>query len=141
MKHEIDLVWGLPLPGGGVAKRAALRPLTIGGELRAQAALEDMDWGEAETESGKARALMVETLAYWAQQLTVEGIAPNQLTAEYLAENLTGEDYGIILAAQDDLRAKYTAAGANPGNTTAAAERPSPEATETATAITDNPSS
>ena len=61
MKHEFDLVWGLPLLGGGVAKRAALRPLTIGGELRVQAALEDMDLGEAQSESGKARALMLET--------------------------------------------------------------------------------
>lgn len=140
MKHEFDLMWGLPLPDGGVTKRAALRPLTIGGELRAQAALEDMDWGEAQNESGKARALMAETLAYWAEQLTVEGIAPERLTAEYLTENLTGEDYGIILAAQDDLRAKYTAAGANPGNTTAAAEKPNPETTTTATEITANPS-
>lgn len=138
MKHEFDLVWGLPVPGTDtVAKRAALRPLTIGGELRAQAALEDLDLGEAQTDSGKTRALMAETLAYWAEQMTVKGIAPDALTAEYLIENLTGEDYGIILEAQEQLRSKYTAAGTNRGHTAAA--DPLPEATATATVTTANP--
>lgn len=141
MKYDFDLAWGLPVPGTDeVAKRAALRPLTIGGELRAQAAIEEIGGAEAQTENGKTAALMAETMAYWAEQLTVDGIAPEQLTAAYLLENLTGEDYGIILAAQDALRVKYTAAGAAPTGTAAAAwTKRAAEATATATETTANP--
>lgn len=139
MVHEFDLVWGLPLPSGGLAKRVALRPLTIGGELRAQEALEAMGLDAEQGGSAGTRALMMMTLAYWAQQLSVEGIAPDTLSAGFLAEHLTGEDYGVVLAAQEDLRAKYTAAGANPGNTTAAAENLNPEITAAAIGITSNP--
>ncbi|MFV2030593.1 hypothetical protein [Neisseria sp. S1] len=123
MQHIINLMWGLPVPGTDrVVKQVILRPLTIGGELRAVAELEDMDLGDGRGESGKTTAMIAETLAYWAQQLTVDGIDPKQMTATYLMDNLTGEDYNIILAEQDVMRTKYTAATVP--SAAAAAENP-----------------
>lgn len=138
MRYEFDLVWGLTVPGTDkVVKRVAIKPLTIGAELRAAAEIDDLQLGEAETAADKTGAMMAETLAYWAQQLTVEGIPQEQLTGAYLMDNLTGEDYSVILKAQEDMRVKYTAAGADRGST--AAEDPQTGDTPPNTEITGKP--
>ena len=118
MKQPLTLIWGLPYDGK-VCKNAVCRPLTIGGELNALAAFEDYAEGKAWTESAASVAL---TLAYWTQQVDIEGLPSETLTVDYLMDNLVGEDYRLILAAMDDLRAKSAAASETQSPTEAAAE-------------------
>ena len=133
MKHEFALQWGLPAEDG-IIRDVALRPLTIGGELAALALLDER-WGD-DAPAG-AEAAVVETLAFWTQQLYCPAKPAQRFEIGYLLANLTGDDYRLILAAQDDLRAKYTAATANPAGSVAATTA-SPD-TEAATATTAKP--
>ena len=130
--HAFKLKWGLPV-AGGVVRDIALRPLTIGGELAAMALLDER-WGD--TPPTGSQAAVVETLAYWTQQLVLPGHPDFKPDIDYLLANLTGDDYRLILAAQDDLRAKYTAATANPAGSVAATASPD---TKAATATTAKP--
>ena len=132
MKHEFKLQWGLPLTGG-VAHEMALRPLTIGGELAAMALLDER-WGDEPPEG--ARAAVEETLAFWTRQLYCPADPAWLADIDYLLEHLTGDDYRLILAAQDDLRTKFTAASANHAGSGAAAAGPT---TAAATGTTAKP--
>lgn len=130
MKQTLTLIWGLP-HDGKVRKNAAVRPLTIGGELAALAAFEDYAEGKELSESASSVAL---TLAYWTQQLAIDGMPSEALTVDYLMDNLVGEDYRLIMEAMDDLRAKSTAASAN--REPAAAADANLTTTESSTATT-----
>ena len=118
MKQPLTLIWGLP-HNDGVCKQAVCRPLTIGGELNALAAFEDYAEGK---DLKDAAASVVLTLAYWTQQIDIDGLPSETLTVDYLMDNLVGEDYRLILAAMDDLRAKSAAASETQNPTGAAAE-------------------
>ena len=117
MQQAITLIWGLPSESG-VCKSAVVRPLTIGSELNALAAFEDYAEGKQLGDSATSVAL---TLAYWTQQLSVDGLPAENLTVAYLMENLVSEDYRLIMAAMDDLRVKSTAATESPNPDTVAA--------------------
>lgn len=132
--HAFKLKWGLPV-AGGVVRDIALRPLTIGGELAAMALLDER-WGD--TPPTGSQAAVVETLAYWTQQLVLPDSQADVLTIDYLLDNLTGDDYRLILTAQDDLQAKSTAATEHPAPA-AAAGQPAGAITEAATATTAKP--
>lgn len=128
MKQPLTLIWGLPYDGK-VCKNAVCRPLTIGGELNALAAFEDYAEGKDLKDAAASVAL---TLAYWTQQIDIDGLPSETLTVDYLMDNLVGEDYRLILAAMDDLRAKSAAASVNPKPTAAADETPTTIDTSTA---------
>ena len=130
MKQPLTLIWGLP-HDGEVCKNAVCRPLTIGGELNALAAFDDYAEGKELTESALSVAL---TLAYWTQQVSIDGLPSEALTVDYLMDNLVGEDYRLIMAAMDDLRAKSAAASVNLKPTAAADETPT--TTDTSTEVT-----
>ena len=127
MKQPLTLIWGLP-HDGEVCKNAVCRPLTIGGELNALAAFDDYAEGKELTESALSVAL---TLAYWTQQVSIDGLPSEALTVDYLMDNLVGEDYRLIMVAMDDLRAKSAAASVNPKPTAAADETPTTTDTST----------
>lgn len=135
MKQPLTLIWGLP-HNGGVCKQAVCRPLTIGGELAALAAFEDYAEGKDLKNEAASVAL---TLAYWTQQVDIDGLSPEVLTVDYLMGNLVGEDYRLILDAMGDLRAKSAAASETPSPTGAAAEALT--TTGTSTKVTDAASS
>ncbi|STZ76338.1 hypothetical protein [Bergeriella denitrificans] len=126
MKQAFSLLWGLPHDGGRL-KSATLRPLTIGAELRALEAYED--FAEAH-KPGKTESGVAMTLAYWTQQLSVDGLPPSVMSIAWLMDNLVGEDYRIILDESETLRAKSAAASDNPQQPAEAAE-PNPTTTGT----------
>ncbi|WP_066568040.1 hypothetical protein [Snodgrassella sp. CFCC 13594] len=86
----------------------SVRPLTIGGELAAMDALEQV---AEPAGSSEVRQTIVETLAYWTQQLTVPGIPAEALSISFLMDNLASEDYQAILDSIECLRVKSPAAG------------------------------
>ncbi|STZ75569.1 hypothetical protein [Bergeriella denitrificans] len=122
--HTFDLTWGLP-HNGRTCRRAVLRPLTIGGELAAIAEIDELPpladdaAASAQTERG-----VRETLIYWSHQISIEGVPPDVLTADYLMDNLVSEDYKQILGEMAILVKKSTAAsdGHAPDETAAQAE-------------------
>lgn len=113
--------------------KSALRPLTIGGELAAMALLDER-WGdeppEWRTRGGGRNA------GLWTRQLYCPADPAWLADIDYLLEHLTGDDYRLILAAQDDLRTKLTAASANHAGSGAAAASPT---TAAATGTTAKP--
>ncbi|MDK4527264.1 hypothetical protein QG034_10455 [Kingella kingae] len=137
MKHTFKLQFGLDYQGKNHVQ-AALKPLSIGAELDAMAEMEILPELPANaSEAMLAKRQVQETLIYWSKQLEVDGLPEKVLTADYLLQHLSGADYTQIFAEQESLRAKSTAATANPENAVAA--EPSSEITATATATTAKP--
>lgn len=95
-----------------------VKPLTLADELKALELLEDTG---LITDVPDAERAIITTLAYWAQQLQVPGIEPENLSVEFLFNNLASEDYQSILTSMESLRSKSIAAG-----------RPDPAASEKA---------
>ncbi|WP_370387245.1 hypothetical protein [Snodgrassella alvi] len=85
-----------------------VKPLTLADELKALELLEDTG---LITDVPDAEKAIITTLAYWAQQLQVPGIEPENLSAEFLFNNLASEDYQSILTSMESLRSKSIAAG------------------------------
>ncbi|WP_274571554.1 hypothetical protein [Neisseria leonii] len=136
MKHQFDLAWGVPY-NGSTFRTAVLRPLTIGGELAAMTELDELPPlpDDAAPAARTARSVY-ETLIYWAQQLNIDGVPPDALTADYLMANLTGEDYRQILNEMDVLAGKSAAATGSPAPAAAAKL---PEAGASVIKTTDKP--
>lgn len=98
---------------------------------------EDLPELPADAKESEITARNVEkNLIVWAKQLEVDGIPADVLTVDYLLNHLSGEDYAQLFDAQEQLRAKSTAATANQENPVAAA---STETIAPATATTDKP--
>ena len=98
-----------------------LKPLSVGGELAAFAVIDDLP--ELPGDATKAELLhrdVIETLTYWSQQIVADNIPSDILTAQWLMENLSTEDYHTVMAAQEDLRLKPSAATASPDAPSAA---------------------
>lgn len=85
-----------------------VKPLTLADELKALELLEDTG---LITDVPDAEKAIITTLAYWAQQLHVPGIEPENLNVEFLFNNLASEDYQSILTSMESLRSKSIAAG------------------------------
>ncbi|MGL4386610.1 hypothetical protein [Snodgrassella alvi] len=85
-----------------------VKPLTLADELKALELLEDTG---LITDVPDAEKAIITTLAYWAQQLHVPGIEPENLSVEFLFNNLASEDYQSILTSMESLRSKSIAAG------------------------------
>lgn len=98
-----------------------LKPLSVGGELAAFALIDDLP--ELPGDATKAELLhrdVLETLAYWSQQIVADNIPSDILTAQWLMDNLSIQDYHTVMEAQEDLRLKPSAATASPAAPSAA---------------------
>jgi hypothetical protein len=116
----VKLTHGLTY-NGKVVSELRLKPLTVGGELAAFALIDDLP--ELPETAKKAELLqrnVLEMLTYWSQQIEAQGIPSDILTAQWLMENLSTEDYHTVMAAQEDLRLKPSAATASPAAPSAA---------------------
>ncbi|QGM80660.1 hypothetical protein [Otariodibacter oris] len=82
--------------------------LTIGREIQALDMLESLNIDRNDI---KSRPLI--DMAYLAQQLNIEGIPAEELTPQFLLDNLTTDDYDLVLAQIGDLRKKRQGAGEN----------------------------
>lgn len=119
IKQEFTLKFGLQ-HNGKTNFQAALKPLSIGAELAAMSDEEDLpELSENASNAQIAQHNVRKNLIYWAKQLEVDGIPAHELTADYLLEHLSGEDYAQLFDVQEQLRSKSTDATANP-NTVAA---------------------
>lgn len=96
-----------------------VKPLTLADELKALELLEDTGLITSVPDAEKA---IITTLAYWAQQLQVPGIEPENLSVEFLFNNLASEDYQSILTSMESLRSKSIAAGRSDPAASAKAE-------------------
>lgn len=85
-----------------------IQPLTLAAELTV---LDYLEANNQYTENSETYKLVVESLAFWTQQLTFNGLSPDKLTVELLLDNLTSEDYQTILTSLSELREKSIAAG------------------------------
>lgn len=138
IKHEFMLKFGLQYEGK-THFQAALKPLSIGAELAALAEEEDLpELPEKATNAQIARQSVQKNLIYWARQLEVSGIPADVLTAGYLLDHLSGEDYAQLFDEQEQLRVKSTAATVNHEIVAAKHKH---ETTTTATETTAKPSS
>nr|WP_101127692.1 hypothetical protein [Neisseria meningitidis] len=112
----VKLTHGLTY-NGKVVSELRLKPLTVGGELAAFALIDDLpELPENATKAELLQRDVLETLTYWSQQ----GIPSDILTAQWLMENLSTEDYHTVMAAQEDLCLKPSAATASPDAPSAA---------------------
>ena len=110
MKHSFTLQYGLEYEGK-THFQAALKPLTIGGELNAMDAIDSLPaLPEHASEAQQSRRAVQETLIYWAQQLSIDGIPQDIITADYLLNHLSGADYSLLVDEMEALRSKSTAA-------------------------------
>lgn len=122
IKQAFTLKFGLQY-NGKTHWSAALKPLSIGAELAAMAEEEDLpSLPENANNAQIAHRNVQKNLIYWAKQLEVDGIPADILTADYLLANLSGEDYAFLFEQQEALRAKSTAATANPNTVAAEAD-------------------
>ncbi|MDO4434388.1 MAG: hypothetical protein Q4B82_07405 [Alysiella sp.] len=138
IKQAFTLKFGLQY-NGATHFQAALKPLSIGAELAAMADEEDLpELPENASNAQIAHHNVQKNLIYWAQQLEVDGIPTDILTADYLLANLSGEDYAQLFDVQERLRAKSTDATAS--QDTVAVEHQS-ETGATATDTSVKPSS
>nr|DAY03432.1 MAG TPA: hypothetical protein [Caudoviricetes sp.]DAY03872.1 MAG TPA: hypothetical protein [Caudoviricetes sp.] len=121
MKHSFTLQYGLEYEGK-THFQAALKPLTIGGELNAMDAIDNLPaLPENPSEAQQSRRAVQETLIYWAQQLSIDGIPQDIITADYLLNHLSGADYSLLVDEMETLRSKSTAATEAPAPPAAAA--------------------
>lgn len=119
MKHAFRLAYGLEYRGQTYFD-AVLKPLTIGAELAAMAEEEGLpELPENAAPAQTARVNVLKNLMMFARQLEVAGVPPEIMTADYLMEHLSGEDYLKLHEEQEALRSKSSAAG--DGRATAAA--------------------
>lgn len=101
------LLLGLPHDG----KRyfdVKVRLLTIGDECGALELIADLG---LKYEDNSPRAEKLRDLAYLLAQVEFVGIAAGTLTPAYLLDNLTTDDYVIIMGLIGELREKFIAAG------------------------------
>ena len=91
----VKLTHGLTYQDKTVAE-IRLKPLSVGGELAAF------------------------SLTYWSQQIVADNIPSDIMTAQWLMDNLSTQDYHIVMAAQEDLRLKPSAATVSPDAPSAA---------------------
>ena len=116
----VKLTHGLTYKGKAVSE-IRLKPLTVGGELAAFALIDDLpELSEHATKAELLQRDILETLTYWSQQIEADGIPSDILTAQWLMENLSTEDYHTVMEAQEDLRLKPSAATASPAAPSAA---------------------
>lgn len=116
----VKLTHGLTY-NGKVVSELRLKPLTVGGELAAFALIDDLpELPENAKEAELLQRDVLETLTYWSQQIEAQGIPSDILTAQWLMENLSTEDYHTVMVAQEDLRLKPSAATASPDAPSAA---------------------
>ena len=116
MKHSFTLQYGLEYEGE-THFQAALKPLTIGGERDDNLPA----LPENPSEAQQSRRAVQETLIYWAQQLSIDGIPQDIITADYLLNHLSGADYSLLVDEMETLRSKSTAATEAPAPPAAAA--------------------
>lgn len=110
MKHHFKLTFGIEYKDK-IYFDAYLKPLSIGAELDALDEAENLpELSEDASSIQKARRMVHENLIYWSRQLSVDGIDKEVLTAAFLLERLSGEDYAKIAAEQEALRQKFYAA-------------------------------
>ena len=110
----VKLTHGLTYQDKTVAE-IRLKPLSVGGELAAFSLIDDLP--ELPGDATKAELLqrdVIETLTYWSQQIVADNIPSDIMTAQWLMDNLSSQDYHIVMAAQEDLRLKPSAATASP---------------------------
>lgn len=109
----VKLTHGLTYQDKTVAE-IGLKPLSVGGELAAFSLIDDLPElpGDA-TKSELLQRDVLETLTYWSQQIVADNIPSDIMTAQWLMDNLSSQDYHIVMAAQEDLRLKPSAATAS----------------------------
>ena len=98
---------------GKMHRDFTLKVLTVRGELDAVDALEQ----EAGTLLEDAPSLsddrlnVMETLAYFAQQLDFEDIPKSHITLTFLLDNLARDDFDLLLTKQEELTSKLYGVG------------------------------
>lgn len=102
------LLLGLPF-GGQRHFEFKVKLLTLGGECAALEKVDALKLGEKERLTRAEQTLV--DLAYFSEQVEIDGIAPAQLTPAYLLEHLATDDYVLINDAILALRKKHIAAG------------------------------
>ena len=116
----VKLTHGLTY-NGKVVSELRLKPLTVGGELAAFALIDDLpELPENATKAELLQRDVIETLTYWSQQIVADNIPSDIMTAQWLMDNLSTQDYHIVMAAQEDLRLKPSAATVSPDAPSAA---------------------
>ncbi|WP_439240868.1 hypothetical protein [Lonepinella sp. BR2474] len=85
--------------------------LTLAGECRAVAMLDELGLvGLPENMLSAEQMLLIE-MVYLSQQLNIVGVPSEQLSAEFLLNHLTPTDYELVGQCLADLRKKRIAAG------------------------------
>ena len=86
--------------------------LSVAGECRALEIVDGLHLNEDESKRSRSE-IMLNELAFLTQQLEVDGIPQDVITAEFLLENLAPDDYLLIWSLIDKLRKKHINAGEN----------------------------
>ncbi len=86
-----------------VHKSFSAKLLTVGGNCAVQEALAELN---IDAESTNVRDKAIIDMAYLSQQVEIEGIPQDTLTANFLLENLSEEDHWVILEEILQLRKK-----------------------------------
>ncbi|MDF7676358.1 hypothetical protein PT286_06380 [Neisseriaceae bacterium ESL0693] len=128
-----QLIYGIECDGR-LYRDYVVKPLTLANELDA---IEMLEADEQYADYAQTRRTIVDTLAFWTQQLSFDGLKKDKLTVEWLMNGLTSEDYQAILASLGELHEKSLAAGRT--NDTAAPGQSSSEATDAVTNTTGKP--
>lgn len=106
LKHHFELTHGIK----GL-KKASLKPLSLGDELKAMAMIESLPPLSDEASNAILIERQVqETLIYWQFQLNLPDLT-EKLSWQFLLDNLSSDDYRVILNAAEVLRTKSHAAG------------------------------
>jgi len=116
----VKLTHGLTYQDKTVAE-IRLKPLSVGGELAAFSLIDDLP--ELPGDATKAELLqrdVIETLTYWSQQIVADNIPSDIMTAQWLMDNLSTQDYKSGWGAREDLRQNPPAATASPDAPSAA---------------------
>lgn len=98
---------------GQVHREFTLNVLTVRGELDAVDALEQEAGMLLEDPPALSddRIHVMETLAYFAQQLHFDGMPKTHLTLAFLLDNLARDDFDLLLTKQEELSSKLYGAG------------------------------
>lgn len=98
-----------------------LKPITLAKELEALDQLEARDSKPATAREEE----VLTTLIYISKMIDIKGIAPEDMTVDFLLNNLYSYDYENIVQSVERLNAKYRAAGQSAVSDTKAAENES----------------
>lgn len=85
-----------------------VRLLTLGGECQAQELISDLGLDKDELTISEKRLV---DMAYLCQQVHILGIPQEELTPQFLLDNLATDDYWKIIEAQLELRKKLSGDG------------------------------